>query len=130
MQTWNPLETALPQMLWPSISLYVRIETNTMDRQQNITHNKKLLNWSEEQERPLFSVKNTVIEYQLDNPLPAFVNSTLSLGPKNSVMDTFDQKEVLAEVAGLLSHCKKFNISNETISEINALRIMHAVCIS
>ena len=55
----------------------------------------------------------------MDNPLPAFVNSTLSLGPKNSVMDTFDQKEVLAEVDGLLSHCKKFNISNETISEIN-----------
>ncbi len=90
-----------------------------MARQQNMSHNKKLAAWSEEQERPLFSVKNTVIEYQLDNPLPAFVTSTLSLGPKNSVLDTFDQKEVLAEVDGLLSHCKNHNVSNETISEIN-----------
>ena len=95
------------------------MSTNTMIRQQNLVHNKKLAALSEEQERPLFSVKNTVIEYQLDSPLPAFVISTLSLGPKSSVLDSFDQKEVLAELDGLLSHCKLHNVDNETISDIN-----------
>ena len=34
-------------------------------------------------------------------------------------MDSFDQKEVLAELDGLLSHCKLHNVNNETISDIN-----------
>ena len=42
VQTWNAVEAALPQLLWPSISLYVHINTNTMTRQQNLVHNKKL----------------------------------------------------------------------------------------
>ena len=44
---------------------------------------------------------------------------TLSLGPKNAVLDRFDPKEVLAEVDGLLYHCKKNKVSDEIITDIN-----------
>ena len=44
---------------------------------------------------------------------------TLSLGPKNAVLDRFDPKDVLAEVDGLLYHCKKNKVSDEIITDIN-----------
>ena len=82
-----------------------------------MTHNKKLEALAEEEQRPLFSVKNTVLECDLDQPLPQFVKSTLALGPKNSVLDTFNPKDVLAELDGLLSHCKANKVSNEIITD-------------
>jgi len=47
------------------------------------------------------------------------VKSTLALGPKNSVLDTFNPKDVLAELDGLLSHCKANKVSNEIITDVN-----------
>ena len=44
---------------------------------------------------------------------------TLALGPKNAVLDRFDPKDVLAEVDGLLYHCKVNNVPDETITDIN-----------
>ena len=74
---------------------------------------------SEDQERPLFNVQNTVIVCGLETQPPAYVMETLSLGPKNAVLDRFDPKDVLAEVDELLHHCKEKQVSDETITDIN-----------
>ena len=70
-------------------------------------------------EKPLFNVQNTVVTCGLEITPPTYVMETLSLGPKNSVLDRFDPKEVLAEVDGLLYHCKKNRIPDEIITDIN-----------
>ncbi len=44
---------------------------------------------------------------------------TLSLGPKNAVLDKFNPKDVLAEVDGLMRHCKYNNVPDEVITDIN-----------
>ena len=88
-------------------------------REQLKTHNKKLENLSDEQERPLFSVKNTVVLCDIEQSIPGYVMETLSLGPKNAVLDKFDQKEVLAEVDKLLNYCKNNDVSDEVITDIN-----------
>ena len=44
---------------------------------------------------------------------------TLALGPKNAILDRFDPKDLLAEIDGLLHHCKVNKISDETITDIN-----------
>ena len=44
---------------------------------------------------------------------------TLSLGPKNAVLDRFDPKDILAEVDGLLYYCKSKNVPDEIITDIN-----------
>ena len=100
------LREVAPTKWLPSIVVYTR-NTRVMTRWEQMgTHNKKLTRLSEEQERPLFNVKNTVME-------------TLSLGPKNSVLDRFDPKEILVEVDRLLYHCKTKNIADEIITDIN-----------
>ena len=83
------------------------------------THNKKLLALSEEQEKPLFNVRNSVMLHNLDEVPPKFVMDTLSLGPKNSVLDRFDPKDILAELDGLLSYCKVNNVDDEIVTDIN-----------
>ena len=57
--------------------------------------------------------------YDLDSPPPRYVLDTLALGPKNAVLDNFNAKEVLAEIDSLLSHCKRANVSNDIINNIN-----------
>jgi len=113
------MKTAITRQLLPSIWLWTQVNTSKQRRSQQLTHNKKLAALSEAQERPLFSVKNTVIECDLDKPLPHYVSSTLSLGPKNAVLDTFNAKDVLAEVDSLLYHCKVNKVAMETINDIN-----------
>ena len=86
---------------------------------QTRTHNDKLFSLSKEQGQPLFNVKNTVIAYGLDSTPPVYVMQTLSLGPKNAVLDRFEPKDVLTELDLLLSHCKSKQVSEETITDIN-----------
>ena len=50
---------------------------------------------------------------------PKYVLDTLVLGPKNPVLEKFDQKAMLAEIDLLLNHLQEQNVSNETISNIN-----------
>ena len=57
--------------------------------------------------------------YELDNPPPEYVIRTLALGPKNAVLDDFDAKEILAELDGLLYHCKNNEMNNDIITDIN-----------
>ena len=82
-------------------------------------HNKKLLELSEQQERPLFNVSNTVLTYELDSEPPRYVMETLSLGPKNAVLDKFKPNDVLAELDGLLYYCKTNNVDKGIVSDIN-----------
>ena len=86
---------------------------------QQATHNKKLLALSEEQEKPLFNVKNTVICYELDREPPKYVMETLSLGPKNAVMDPFDPKDMLTELDLFIEYCEKKYIPQDVITDIN-----------
>ena len=82
-------------------------------------HRKKLKKLSEQQQRPLFDIHDTVKLYNLDVRPPQYVLDTLALGPKNAVLDSFKAKEVLAEIDALLSHCKREHVANDTMNEIN-----------
>ena len=103
--------------------LHTRISRSKVRREQLGTHNKKLNNLSEEQERPLFNVQNTVVLWDIDKPPPEYVMQTLSLGPKNAILDQFDPKDILAEVDQLLNHCEKKNTPDEIITDINVKTI-------
>ena len=115
----NAIKSVAPVKCLPSIALYVRISRSEVRQSQCRTHNKKLLALSKEQGQPLFNVKNTVITHELDNIPPTYVMQTLSLGPKNAVLDKFEPKDILAELDLLLGHCKSHNVSDETITDIN-----------
>ena len=113
------LKNATPEKCIPSIILHTRNMRHRTRQEQSKTHAKKLSNLSDEQERPLFNVQNTVVTFELDTKPPKYVLETLSLGPKNAVLDQFEPKDVLAELDGLLNHSKQNNIPEETITDIN-----------
>ena len=115
----NAIKMQVSRSLFPSIVLYTRISTNAISRKQTLLHRKKLAVLSEEQQRPLFNVQNTVIQCDLDRPLPTHVMNTLSLGPKSAVLDAFNPKDILSEVDGLLYYCKSQQVNNDTINDIN-----------
>ena len=75
----HDLQSNAPLKCLPSIALYTRETRIATRRKQLRTHNKKLENLSEEQERPLFNVQNTVVLCGLETPPPAYVMETLSL---------------------------------------------------
>ena len=113
------LRTTAPGKCLPSVILHTR-QMRILTRQEQLrTHNHKLTRLSEDQERPLFNVQNTVVTFGLETPPPSYIMETLSLGPKNAVLDRFDPKEVLAEIDELLHHCKENQVSEETITDIN-----------
>ena len=113
------LKAIVPRKCLPSIVLHTRCARTKARRDQMLVHNKKLEHLSEEQERPLFNVENTVFVCGADLSIPKFVMETLSLGPKSAVLDKFDTKEILAEVDKLLAHCKDNDISDDIITDIN-----------
>ena len=113
------VKSKVPTKCIPSVILHTRLMRCKSHRDQLRTHNKKLQNLSYDQERPLFNVQNTVVLCGLDAPPPAYVQETLSLGPKNAVLDRFDSKNVLAEVDGLLHFCAEKQISDDVITDIN-----------
>ena len=61
--------------------------------------------------------------FKLDTVPQKYVLDTLTLGPKNSVLEKFDQKVMLAEIDLLLSHLQEQNVSNKTCSDINIATI-------
>ena len=109
----------VPPKCMPSIAVHTRNTRVTTRRELSRKHNHKLTILSEKQERPLFNVQNTVVTCGLDTLPPTYVMETLSLGPKNAVLDRFDPKDVLAEVDGLLVHCESNGVPDETITDIN-----------
>ena len=113
------LKELAPENTLPSIAVFIRHEMVQARKNQKHTHNKKSLTLSEEQQRPLFTVRNTVVAHNLNVEPPSYVIETLSLGPKNAVLDRFDAKDVMAELDGLLYFCKNNNVSEELITDIN-----------
>ena len=100
----DAIKNNVPEKLLPSVALHSRIKCRTTKSNRTLIHNKKLLALSEEQEKPLFNVKNTVIAYNLDSNPPKYVMETLSLGPKNAVIEKFEPKDVLAEMDGVMNY--------------------------
>lgn len=109
----------VPRKLLPSIAVYTRISRVEFRCELVRKHSRKLAMLSQEQERPLFNVKNTVVLCGLDKNPPSYIMQTLSLGPKNAVLDKFNPHDILAELDELLVHCKRNGISEETVSDIN-----------
>ena len=70
-------------------------------------------------DRPLFKINNTVICYQLDKIPPKFVMDTLSMGPRNAVLDEFNQNDVLSELDSFIKFCQDKKINEEMITDIN-----------
>ena len=56
------------------------------------THQKKLDNLSKQQEHRLFNVHDTVRLFELDIHPPKYVLDTLSMGPKNPILNKFNKK--------------------------------------
>ena len=50
--------------------------------------------------------------FKVDIHPPKYVLDTLSMGPKNLILDKFNQKELLAKIDLLLNRLGKGNISN------------------
>ena len=109
----------LPEKCTPSVVLYSTHFRRELRSKLLKRHAEKLRILAQEQQRPLFQVKDTVVLHNIDTPPPAYVMATLALGPKNSVLDSFKPHDVLAELDDLLAYCRKNNVSEETISDIN-----------
>ena len=108
-----------PEKCLPSILLYTRIAVKDHHNKQTVTHNKKVLSLSEEQERPLFDINNTVITCDLDFKPPSYVIETLALGPKNAVLNPFDPKDIFTELDLFMEHCEKLKIPDDVVTDIN-----------
>ena len=119
------IQNKIPLKLLPSVALHTRQSARGTRKEVKNIHQKKLLALSEQQERPLFNVKNTVTLHKLEEIPPAYVLDTLSLGPKNAVLEKFNPHDVLAEIDGLLSHCKENKVTEDIISDINIKTICY-----
>ena len=96
----------MSEILLPSVSFHTRIACRATRLDRAAVPNNKLLALSEEQEKALFNIKITVIPYNLDSTPQKYAMETLSLGPKNAVIEKFEPKDLLAELDGLLSYCQ------------------------
>ena len=90
-------------------------------RKVEATHTKKTENFIERARA--FNLHDTATLFKLDTVPQKNVLDTLTLGPKNSVLEKFDQKVMLAEIDLLLSHLQEQNVSNKTCSDINIATI-------
>ena len=90
-----------------------------------LRHQHKLNQLSSEQERPLFEVHNTVHFHDIDIVPPRYVLDTLSLGPKNAVLDRFTPYGLLAELDLVLNKCQRNHVIRETINDINFLMVKY-----
>ena len=115
----NEVKGQIPIQLFPSIILYTRIHVNEFRKKQNAKLDSKLHRLSLEQERPLFNVHNTVRCYCLSTPPPKYVLETLSLGPRNAILEKFDKNDLLAELDELLRFCRRNEVSEDIMTDIN-----------
>ena len=91
-----------------------------------LNHKTKINNLSANQQKPLLNIKNTVRVYGFDKHIPKYVYDTLLLGPRNPVMNKFNEKEVLSELDCFLHFCHKNSILDKTITEIN-IKTLHYI---
>ena len=70
------IKNDVPEYLLPSVAFHSRQSVRSVRSEVRNRHNKKLLELSEQQERPLFTVQNTVILHNLDEVPPNYVTET------------------------------------------------------
>ena len=80
---------------------------------------------SKQQERPLFNVHDTIRLFEIDIHPPKHVLDMLSVGPKDSILDKFNQKELLAEIDLLLNRLGEANVSNDVLNDINVATLKY-----
>ena len=113
------LKLKLPVNYRPSAIIYT-IDYLRKFRMKHLSIlNNKLSRLSLEQDKPLFTVNNTVICYELDSRPPKYVLDTLALGPKNSILDRFDQNTVLAELDSFVTLCNENEVPDNVVTDIN-----------
>ena len=123
----------IPVKCLPSVILHTRYDVHQIREKQSIKLSEKLRKLSLEQDRPLFEVTNTVICYDLNIKPPKYVMETLSLGPKNVVLEKLNDFQVLSETDYLLEYCKRTAVDEDTMTDINVKtlayrnRLEHAV---
>ena len=115
----NELKQTMPVKCFPSLILYTRLNLHKYTKDLSQKHNEKLSRLSKEQEKPLLNIQNTVICYGIEKTPPKYVLETLSLGPRNSTIERFDRKDVLAELDGLMEFCRDKKVDEEIITDIN-----------
>ena len=117
--TREKLRQILGHTLIASVVLYSIMKVQNIHLEVTSTHQKKLDNLSKQQEWPLFNVHDTVRLFKLDIHSPKYVLGTLSMGPKNPILDKFNQKELLAEIDLSLNWLGKASVSNDVLNDIN-----------
>lgn len=118
----NNVKQEIPEKLFPSIIVHTRIDTEELRFEQNSKFNDKLYRLSLEQDQPLFNVKNTVFCFNLLKTPPKYIMETLSLGPKNAVLEKFNPNEVLMELDNVLEFCRKKECDESLITDINNVK--------
>jgi len=113
------VRTIVPSAYIPSIVFNSRYIIHTTKKTIKQRHNRKLAILSSEQNRPLFDVHDTVRVHNLDINPPQYVLNTLALDPRNPAWDKFNKNTVLAELDLLLAKCKRDNITNNSVNDIN-----------
>ena len=108
-----------------SIIFHTRNSVNQTKHDVQNTHSKKLSALSKEQQRPLFDVHDTIKICDNDIKPPQYVIDTLALGPRNAVLDEFNQKETLAQIDALLYNCKKDKVADEIMNDINVATLKY-----
>ena len=119
------VQKSILEKVLPSVAFHSRQSVREVPKLVKNTYQNKLLALSEQQDRPLFNVKNTVTLHDLDEVPPVYVMETLSFGPKNAELERFNRHDILAEVDYLLNHCKESNLSEDLISDINIKTIAY-----
>ena len=119
------LRQMLCHALIASVVLYSRMTVQNIHLEVTSTHQKKLDNLSKQQERPLFNVDDTIRLFEVDIHPPKYVLDTLSMGPKNPILDKFNQKELLAEIDLLLNRLGKANGSNDVLNDVNVATLKY-----
>ena len=115
----NELRTRLPQHSIPAAVVYSRIDRVQNRQKVAATHLKKLSHLSKQQEKPLFNIENTVKIIDVSVPIPKYVIQTLQMGPRNPVIQNFNDKDVLSELDSFLNFCKENYVSDSCMNDIN-----------
>ena len=123
--THEKLRQILCHTLITSVVLYSRMTVQNIHLEVTSTHQKKLDNLSKQQERPLFNVDDTIRLFEVDIHPPKYLLDTLSMGPKNPILDKFNQKELLAEIDLLLNRLGEANVSNDVLNDINVATLKY-----
>ena len=122
----NDLKAVLPEYLTLSVAFQCNSELVSMKDIVNKRHSEKINRLSKEQNKPLFNIKNSVKILDVNIPIPTYVMETLSLGPKNPVLDAYDKKLTLVELDQVLEFCQRKGVSLDLLNHIESATIQYS----